>query len=169
MRIGEARNLKLPDIDLKAAVLTIRGAKFGKSRLVPLHDSSRDILADYIARRERFFGRQPLSSYLFVSSRGNRLDIGDIHRTFYLLSRQIGLRGLTDSRGPRLHDMRHRFAVNTILQWYRAGEDVERRLPILSTYLGHVHVADTFWYLSAWPELMREAMIRLERRWEKRP
>lgn len=169
MRIGEARNLKLPDVDLKAAVLTIRGAKFGKSRLVPLHDSSRDILADYITRRERFFKRQPISSYLFVSSRGNRLDIGDIHRTFYLLSRRIGLRGLTDSRGPRLHDMRHRFAVNTLLQWYRADEDVERRLPILSTYLGHVHVADTFWYLSAWPELMREAMIRLERRWEKRP
>jgi integrase len=170
MRIGEARNLKLPDVDLKAAVLTIRGTKFGKSRLVPLHDSSRDMLSDYITRRERFFRRrQPISSYLFVSSRGNRLDIGDIHRTFYLLSRQIGLRGLTDSRGPRLHDMRHRFAVNTLLQWYRSGEDVERRLPILSTYLGHVHVADTFWYLSAWPELMREAMIRLERRWEKRP
>jgi integrase len=169
MRIGEARNLKLADVDLKAAVLTLRGAKFGKSRLVPLHDSSRDILADYITRRERFFKRQPASSYLFVSSRGNRLDIADIHRTFYLLSRQIGLRGLTDSRGPRLHDMRHRFAVNTLLQWYRAGEDAERRLPILSTYLGHVHVADTFWYLSAWPELMQEAMIRLERCWEKRP
>jgi integrase len=169
MRIGEARNLKLPDVDLKAAVLTIRGAKFGKSRLVPLHKSSRDMLADYITRRERFFKRQPISSYLFVSSRGNRLDIADIHRTFYLLSRQIGLRGLTDSRGPRLHDMRHRYAVNTLLQWYRSGEDVERRLPILSTYLGHVHVADTYWYLSAWPELMREAMIRLERCWEKRP
>ena len=155
-----------PDVDLKAAVLTIRGAKFGKSRLVPLHGSSRDILADYITRRERFFGGRPISAYLFVSSRGNRLDIGDIHRTFYLLSRQIGLRGLMASRGPRLHDMRHRFAVNTMLQWYRSGEDVERRLPMLSAYLGHVHVADTFWYLSAWPELMREAMKRLERRWE---
>ncbi|PYS03275.1 MAG: integrase, partial [Acidobacteria bacterium] len=166
MRIGEARNLELPDVDLKAAVLTIRGAKFGKSRLVPLHGSSRDILADYITRRERFFGGRPISAYLFVSSRGNRLDIGDIHRTFYLLSRQIGLRGLMASRGPRLHDMRHRFAVNTMLQWYRSGEDVERRLPMLSAYLGHVHVADTFWYLSAWPELMREAMKRLERRWE---
>ena len=169
MRIGEARNLELPDVDLKAAILTIRGAKFGKSRLVPLHSSSRDILADYIKRRGRFFRGRLISAYLFVSSRGNQLDIGDIHRTFYLLSRQIGLRGLTDSRGPRLHDMRHRFAVNTLLQWYRSGEDVERRLPILSTYLGHVHVADTFWYLSAWPELMREARIRLERRWENRP
>ena len=114
MRIGEARNLKLPDVDLKAAVLTIRGAKFGKSRLVPLHDSSRDILADCITRRERFFERQPISSYLFVSSRLPRLDIGDIHRTFYLLSRQIGLRGLTDSRGPRLHDMRHNSGTRII-------------------------------------------------------
>jgi hypothetical protein len=82
-----------------------------------------------IKRRKRFFKRQPIGSYLFVSSRANRLDIGDIHRTFYILSRQIGLRGSADSRGPRLHDMRHRFAVNTLLQWYRAGEDVERRLP----------------------------------------
>ena len=168
MRLGEVRNLELQDIDLKATVLTIRGAKFGKSRLVPLHASTRDVLAGYIKRRERFFVARPVTSYLFVSNRGNRLDVGDIHRTFYVLSRQIGLRGLSDSRGPRLHDMRHRFAVKTLLRWYRAGEDAEQRLPILSAYLGHVHVSDTFWYLSAWPELMQEAMLRLERRWENR-
>jgi integrase/recombinase XerD len=169
LRLGEARNLELQDVDLKAAVLTVRGAKFGKSRLVPLHASTRDVLADYIARRERLWAARPVSFYLFVSNRGNRLDAGEIHRTFYSLSRQIGLRGLSDSHGPRLHDMRHRFAVKTLLHWYRAGEDAERRLPILSAYLGHVHVSDTFWYLSAWPELMREAMSRLERHWEKRP
>ena len=169
MRLGEARNLELQDVDLKAAVLTIRAAKFGKSRLVPLHTSTRDVLKGYIARRERFWTARPVSPYLFVSNRGNRLDVGDIHRTFYVLSRQTGLRGPSDSHGPRLHDMRHRFAVKTLLQWYRAGEDAERRLPILSTYLGHVHISDTFWYLSAWPELMREAMLRLERRWENRP
>ena len=112
---------------------------------------------------------RPVSSYLFVSNWGNRLDGGDIHRTFYLLSRQIGLRGPSDSRGPRLHDMRHRFASKTLLGWYRAGENAERRLPILSAYLGHVHWSDTFWYLSAMPELMHEAMSRLERRWEDRP
>jgi integrase len=167
--LGEARNLELQDVDLKAAVLTIRGAKFGKSRLIPLHPSTRDVLADYMARRERFWAGRSVSSYLFVSSRGNRLDVADIHRTFYLLSRQIGLRGVSDSHGPRLHDFRHRFALKTLLQWYRSGEDAERRLPILSAYLGHVHVSDTFWYLSAWPELMREAMRRLERRWEDRP
>jgi integrase len=169
LRLGEARNLELPDVDLKAGVLTIRGAKFGKSRLVPLHPSARRVLAKYIARRERHWSARPVSSYVFVSSRGNRLDTGEIHRTFYTLSREIGLRGPSDSHGPRLHDLRHRFAVKTLLQWYRSGEDAEQRLPILSAYLGHVHVSDTFWYLSAWPELMQEAMLRLEGRWEDRP
>lgn len=166
MRVSEACNLELQDIDLKAAVLTVRGAKFGKSRLLPLHTSTGNVLADYLARRQRYWAARSHSSYLFVSSRGNRLDSADIRRTFYTLSRQIGLRGLTDSYGPRIHDLRHRFAVKSLLHWYRAGEDAERRLPILSAYLGHVHVADTYWYLSAWPELMGEAMRRLERRWE---
>jgi len=71
--------------------------------------------------------------------------------------------------GPRIHDLRHRFAGKTLWRWYRTGEDPERRLPILSAYLGHVHVDDTYWYLSAWPELMHEAMRRLDRRWEDRP
>jgi len=166
LRLGEARNLELRDVDLKAAVLTIRGAKFCKTRLVPLHASTCTVVADYLARRQRHWAGRPVSSYLFVSSLGNRLDGGDIHRTFYALSRQIGLRGPSDHRGPRLHDMRHRFATNTLLQWYRSGQDPERQLPLLSTYLGHVHVSDTFWYLSAQPELMREAMSRLERCWE---
>ncbi|WP_026622267.1 integrase (plasmid) [Ensifer sp. WSM1721] len=95
-------------------------------------------------------------------------DVGDIHRTFYALSRQIGLRGATDSHGPRLHDMRHVFATNTLVRWYEAEQDPERLLPILSTYLGHVHVADTQWYLTGSPELMQEAMRRLERHWEDR-
>jgi integrase/recombinase XerD len=169
LRLGEARNLELQDVDLKAAVLTIRGAKFGKSRLVPLHASTCKVLADYIARRNRHWAARPVSSYLFVSSWGNRMDGGDIHRTFYALSRQIGLRGVADSHGPRLHDMRHRFATNTLVMWYRSNQDPERRLPILSAYLGHVHVADTQWYLNASPELMREAMRRLEHRWGDQP
>jgi len=168
MRLGEVCNLELQDVDLKAAVLTVRGAKFGKSRLLPLHASTCNVLADYLVRRERFWTARPNSPYLFVSNRGNRLDAAEIRRTFYALSRQIGLRGFADSHGPRIHDLRHRFAVKTLVHWYRAGEDAERRLPILSAYLGHVHVADTYWYLSAWPELMREAMRRLERRWEDR-
>jgi len=168
LRVGEAQSLELQDVDIKAGVLTIRGAKFGKSRLVPLHDSTRRVLADYVARRERKWRRRAVSSYLFVSNLGNRLDGGEIRRTFYALSRQIGLRSASDSHGPRLHDMRHLFASKTLLRWYRAGEDAERRLPILSAYLGHVHWSDTFWYLSALPELMHEAMSRLERCWEDR-
>jgi len=169
LRLGEARNLELQDVDLDAAVLTIRSGKFGKSRLVPLHASTCKVLADYIARRKRHWAARPVSSYLFVSNWGNRLDGGDIHRTFYALSRQIGLRGASDSHGPRLHDMRHAFATNTLVRWYKSDQDPERRLPMLSAYLGHVHVADTQWYLSGSPELMREAMRRLERRWEDRP
>ena len=166
MRIGEARNLELQDVDLRTGVLTIRSGKFGKSRQIPIHASTRRVLADYLARRDRKWAARPVSSYVFLSNWGNQLDGGEIRRTFYALSRRIGLRGRSDSHGPRLHDMRHRFAVMALLRWYRSGKDVERKLPYLSAYLGHVHVRDTYWYLSAWPELMREAMSRLERCWE---
>ncbi len=166
LRLGEARNLELQDVDLEAGVLTVRNAKFGKTRLVPLHASTCKVLAEYLARRQDHWAGRAVSSYLFVSSRGNRLDSGQIHRAFYVLSRQIGLRGASDSHGPRLHDLRHRFATSTLVNWYRADQDPERLLPLLSAYLGHVHVADTQWYLEGSPELMLEAMHRLERRWE---
>ncbi len=166
LRLGEVRNLELEDVDFEAQVLTIRNAKFGKTRLVPLHASTCEVLADYIARRRCHWADRPVSAYLFVSSWGNRLDSGAIHRAFYVLSRQIGLRGATDSHGPRLHDFRHRFATRTLVNWYRSDQDPERLLPLLSAYLGHVHVADTQWYLEGCPELMREAMRRLEQRWE---
>jgi len=168
LRISEALNLELQDVDLKTGVLTIRNAKFGKTRLIPLHPSTRRVLADYLARRNRRWAQQPVSSYVFVSNRGTRLDGAVIGRTFRALSRQVGLRGLSDSHGPRIHDLRHRFASMTLLCWYRSGKDVEQKLPYLSAYLGHVHIRDTYWYLNAWPELMREAMSRLERRWEGR-
>jgi len=169
LRVSEAQNLEVRDVDLKAAVLTIRGAKFGKARLVPLHTSTCRVLAEYLRRRTRHWRQRPVSLYVFVSSWGNRLDGGDIRRTFYSLSRQIGLRGPFDHHGPRLHDLRHRFATHTLVRWYRSHQDPERNLPLLSAYLGHVHVADTQWYLSGSPELMREAMRRLERRWEGQP
>lgn len=169
LRLGEALNLELRDVDLGSAVVTIRGAKFGKDRLVPLHASTCKVLDRYLVRRSRHWADRPVSSYLFVSSWGNRLDAGEVHRTFYALSRQIGLRGPSDSHGPRLHDMRHRFATNTLVRWYQSDQDPERLLPVLSAYLGHVHVEDTQWYLNASPELMREAMRRLERCWEGRP
>ena len=164
LRIAEALHLELRDVDLEQGVLTIRAAKHGRSRLVPIHSSTAAVLAEYLRCREQAFGAK-CSNYVFVSSVGNRLDGGSVHRTFYTLSRQVGLRGPTDSNGPRLHDLRHRFAVQTLLHWYATGEDVARRLPVLSTFLGHVHVADTYWYLSAQPELMAQAMARLEQRW----
>jgi integrase len=167
LRLGEARNLKLDDVDLKAGVLTVRGGKFGKDRWIALHPSTCKVLTQYLNKRERHWAGRAVSSYLFVSSWGNRLDLGAIHRAFYRASRRTGLRGAHDSHGPRLHDMRHRFATNTLVHWYRCGQDPERRLPLLSAFLGHVHVADTQWYLSASPELMREAMRRLEHRWRK--
>jgi integrase/recombinase XerD len=165
LRISEARNLKTEDVDLQEGILTIRGTKFGKSRLVPIHPSTRAVLSDYASRRDRFLARRP--DTFFVSSRGTRLDGAEIRRTFYSLSRHIGLRGPSDSHGPRLHDFRHRFAVETLICWYRSGQDIERRLPILSTYLGHVHVADTYWYLTGCPELMGLAVKRFEDYWEK--
>ena len=111
LRVGEARNLELRDVDLDAAVLTVRGAKFGRDRLVPLHGTTCAVLADYVARRERHWRDRPVSDFLFVSSRGNRLDHADITRTFHKLSRRIGLRGETDSHGPRLHDLRHNSGI----------------------------------------------------------
>jgi len=165
MRISEALNLQTKDIDWPEGVLTIHGTKFGKSRLVPLHASARTVLSAYAKRRDRFFAGQPPVSHFFVSSRGKRLDGGDVRRTFYALSRQIGLRDASASHGPRLHDFRHRFAVETLVRWYRKDEEVERRLPILSTYLGHAHVTDTYWYLSSTPELLGAAGKRMEKRW----
>jgi integrase/recombinase XerD len=169
MRVGEAIRLQLDDVNLQEGLLTLRGTKFGKSRLVPIHPSTQEVLAQYRARRERCAAGTTGSSFFFITSRGHHLDIGGIHRTFYELSRQVGLRAAGASHGPRLHDLRHRFALETLLRWYRSGADAEQRLPLLSTYLGHVHVADTYWYLSGCPELMQQAVERLEQRWEQRP
>jgi integrase/recombinase XerD len=165
LRISEALQLESRDIDWAEGLLTIRSSKFGKSRLVPLHPTTKEVLAEYVARRNHFFPDRPTAVF-FPSRTGARLDAGQVRRVFYCLSRQIGIRRASDSRGPRLHDFRHRFAVETLLHWYRAGEDVRQRLPVLSTYLGHGHVTDTYWYLSNTPELMAAAAECLERRWE---
>lgn len=166
LRISEALSLKNEDVDLNEGLLTIHGTKFGKSRLVPIHESTRKVLSDYQRRRDSTLnGHQ--TTYFFPSPRtGGKLMRNTVERRFRALSRQIGLRGPTSSYGPRLHDLRHRFAVETLLRWYRAGEDVDQRLPVLSTYLGHVNVSDTYWYLTGCPELMEQAASRLEKRWE---
>jgi integrase/recombinase XerD len=167
MRLGEVLHLQTGDMDWSEGVLTIRDTKFGKSRLVPLHPSTRKVLAAYAKRRDSLFV-ELAGAHLFVNRNGNRLDRGEVHRVFYALSRQIGLRAPSASRGPRLHDFRHRFAIQTLLRWYRNGEDPKRRLPILSTYLGHAQVTDTYWYLTGTSELLGAAGKLLEKRWEAR-
>jgi len=164
LRISEAIKLERHDVDLDQGLLTIRHTKFNKTRLIPIHVSTRDVCIAYARHRDRLVSR-PASPCFLLNDHGRRLEISAVHRTFYDLSRQIGLRGPTDHTGPRIHDFRHRFAVNTLIRWYRASEDVERRLPVLSTFLGHAHVADTYWYLSVHPELMGLATRRLEQRW----
>ena len=165
LRISEALNLESRDVNWAEGVLTIRTSKFGKSRLVPLHPTTKEVLSDYASQRIQRFPDRPTSAF-FPSRTGAHLDPGQVRRTFYRISRQIGIRGASASHGPRLHDFRHRFAVETLLRWYRSGEDVRRRLPILSTYIGHSHVTDTYWYLSNTPELMAAAGDCLEKRWE---
>ena len=115
MRISEALNLELRDIDWVEALLTIRSTKFGKSRLVPLHPTAKMVLSDYVSLRNEFFCDRPTSVF-FPSKTGARLDEGQVRRVFYRLSRQVGIRGASASRGPRLHDFRHRFAVETLLR-----------------------------------------------------
>ena len=139
--------------------------KFSKSRLIPLHPSTVKKLKRYLHRRDQLYPRPPTARF-FLSNQGTPLTDCMVRWTFVKLSRQIGLRKVGDSFGPRLHDLRHRFAVTTLLHWYRTGVDVEQRLPVLSTYLGHAHVTDTYWYLSAIPELLALTKDRLEKRWE---
>jgi len=127
------------------------------------------VLADYMARRNQSAAGRSSSSHLFVSERRKRLDVRVVHETFNTLSQQVGLREPSTNHGPRLHDFLHRFAFKTLLNWYRSKKDAERLLPVLSDYLGHVNVSCTYWYLQSWPELMQEAMARLERRWEGQP
>jgi integrase/recombinase XerD len=165
LRISEALNLRPADIDWSEGVISICKTKFGKARLIPLHTSTLRVLSDYADRRDRVFVKRK-QGYFFPSRRDGRLDEGQVRRTFYTLSRQIGIRGVSASKGPRLHDFRHRFAVQTLLNWQRNGDDIKRRLPILSTYLGHGHVTDTYWYLTGTPELMAAVGERFEKRWE---
>jgi integrase/recombinase XerD len=161
MRVSEPVGLDRDDVDLSHGILTIRRAKFGKTRIVPLHSSTLEALRRYVDLRERFF---PGVRSFFVNEHGSRLTVNSVETMFVRLSRRTGLRKPGESHGPRLHDLRHRFAVQTLLRWYRAGLDAERHLPELSTYLGHVHVADTYWYISAVPELLQLATLRVEQR-----
>jgi integrase len=168
MRLSEAIGLQRDDVDLNTGVLTVRLTKFGKSRLVPLHSTTRAALRRYARRRDAHLGSRCGSTF-FVAEQGGRLRHQSVHPVFWRLSREIGLRRPGDHTGPRVHDFRHRVAIRALLDWYRSGKDIEQQIPTLSTYLGHTHVRDTYWYLSACPELMQEAARRLDRRWGGKP
>jgi integrase/recombinase XerD len=164
LRLSEALHLDREDVNLETGLVTIRRTKFGKTRLVPVHASTTDVLTRYADTRDRLLPRLQTPAF-FVSEHRARLTDDNTRHTFALVCRRIGVRPLSPGRrhgrGPRLHDMRHRFAAWTLIAWYRAGRDVERELPTLATYLGHVHVHDTYWYLEAVPELLHLAAARL--------
>jgi integrase/recombinase XerD len=161
MRVGEAVHLERKDVDLDQALLTLHRTKLNKQRLVPIHPSTRDALLGYQSQRDQIYP-SPSTPRFFLAERGGKLREGMVGDVFRKISRQIGLRDPSQSRGPRLHDLRHRFAVRTVIGWYRSGADVEAQLPKLATYLGHSHVRDTYWYLTAVPELMQWAVTRLD-------
>lgn len=162
MRVGEAIALDREDFDSIHGLLTIRRGKFGKSRELPLHASTRDALHHYLRRPDRP-GMARHEPALFVSTAGTRLLYCNVQSTFSRLVRRAGLKPHSASCRPRLHDLRHGFAIQTLLDAYRQNLDPSLQLPLLSTYLGHVNPATTYWYLSAAPELLELASHRLER------
>ena len=165
MRVGEVARLDQEDVDLDQGLLTVRGSKFGKSRQLPVHATTVEALAGYASRRDR---RRPVpkSPSFFTSSTGTRLLRDNMSTVGPLLVRDAGLVGSGGRPTPRLHDLRHTFAVRCLVGWYRAGLDVEQRLPVLSTYLGHVAPSTTYWYLTAVPELLEIVAERLDGLWE---
>ena len=159
MRIGEAIGLEHRDIDFDTGIITIREAKFARTRLVPLHPTVTAALGRYQAERDRLCPDPPTPAF-FLSSVGTALTRSGVAKTLRQLTTSMGIR--TETVHPRAHDLRHSFAVRTLVQWHRSGVDVDAAMPRLSTYLGHIAPADTYWYLSAVPELMELAAQRLD-------
>ncbi len=163
MRPGEACRLSVGDVDLANGVLQILDTKFGKSRLVFLHPTTATMLDDYLKIRADRVGTTARSCpNLFVNSRREPLRPARLSGTFHQIVATASITTRPGHRPPRLHDLRHTFTVATILGWYRDGHDVQARLPLLSTWLGHVDPASTYWYLHAVPELMAHAAHLLE-------
>ncbi len=160
-RIGEALRLDREDVDLLHGVLVVRDSKFGKSRELPVHQSTTAALGCYAKRRDELCP-QTSSPAFFVSLAGTRLRYDNFHLAFLKFVREAGVARRSPACRPRPHDLRHSFAVRTLIDWYRDGGNVESRLPQLSTYLGHAHPGNTYWYLSAAPELLALAADRLE-------
>jgi integrase/recombinase XerD len=164
LRVSEATSLDAADVDLDAGILTLRRGTLGKARLLPISDSTTARLAAYAGERDRLLGAP--SQPFFVSERGGRLTDCGARYNFAAVCQAIGLRRAEKFRrhghGPRIHDMRHSFAVRTLANWYRTGKDPAREMIKLTTYLGHANPAHTYWYLEAVPELLELASRRAE-------
>ena len=161
LRPGEAVALVPADVDLRQDVITVRDSKWGSSRLVPLHASASDALARYRSACAGLFGHddQP-RFFMWTTTKPLRMPAATV--TFRRLLAEAGIAAPAGRRPPRLYDLRHRFAVSTLVRWYRDGVDVGEALPGLSTYLGHQQPKDTYWYLQAVPELLQAAAALLE-------
>jgi integrase len=165
LRISEALSLDPADLDVECGVLHVRHGKLGKERLLPLDPSVVQRLENYSVERDRLLGRRPEA--FFVTCEGRRLGDCGARYNFAHVCQQIGLRPpqlyLRHGRGPRIHDLRHTFAVRTLLGWYRSDKDVAREMIKLTTWLGHENPAHTYWYLEAVPELLELASARVTR------
>lgn len=163
LRPGEAMRLHLTDVDLDSdpPLLRILQTKFRKSRLVPIHTTATRALRAY-AEKRRLLGYDGLCEHFFISESTGPLNYHVTARTFVAMARRLSIRGPIGERGASLHDLRHTFAVRRLTTWYREGVDVHARLPELSVYLGHTMPEQTYWYLTATPELLRTAADRFE-------
>jgi integrase/recombinase XerD len=159
LRVGEALTLARTDVDLDYGVLHVTG-KYDKVRLVPLHATTTAMLASYSALRDRLCP-VPQGTSFFITCTGRPVPAALARRTFWKLLDRAGIHAPSGRRRPRIHDLRHSFAVSTYLRWYQEGADVQANAPVLSTYLGHRCPADTYWYLTAAPELLALAAQRL--------
>jgi integrase len=168
LRLGEALGLDRQHVDLEDGALHVRAAKQSKQREVPLHPTTTAALRDYARVRDRY-RPEPETAAFFTNSLGQRLSKHTVHPAFRELIREVGLEARGKRARPRPHDLRHSFAVRTLLGWYRSGAEVERELPLLSTYLGHVQPVSTYWYLEAAPELLELVGGRLDGIFGARP
>lgn len=162
LRTGEAVALDRDDVDLAAGMLTIRDAKWRKTRQVPIHATVAAALDDYRQLRDTTLPDATTDAF-FVATSGRRLTAAELTRRFRRLRNDLGIHAPPFRRPPRLYDLRHSFAVATLIDWHAAGVDVQARLPVLSTYLGHLNPASTYWYLQAAPELLGVVARRVER------
>ncbi len=164
MRIGEALSLRLPDVDLVESLLTVHDSKFFKTRLVPIGPRLTTVLSDYLSRRRQLPLPAGETSAFFATRTGIHLEYRVVNKLFGRLRQVAEIRREPTARyQPRIHDIRHAAAVHRVIAWYRAGADVQRLLPQLATYLGHVDIRSTQRYLSMTPELLKEASLRFER------